>query len=137
MVDLVPEVEPTLQDDFGQFGDTLKWGMLYYDEDLGTVESKVKVELDEETMLVKSGLIKASCSMERTDKLRQRTWVRVFPDFEHTVDAILGINKYSITKRKLGSAAIGHHGLFRQGAQLPAGIPSLTILKPGESEPAH
>lgn len=81
MMGLIPELKPTSVDHFRQYGSDLSLGKLYYDELIGRT---------------------ALGSTAQSDGYKTRTWVNVFPDFNHLTDAVDGINRYNIPKRRLG-----------------------------------
>lgn len=111
MFGLVPELEPTCSDRFrgGSHGDlSLGLGTLYYDERIGTAALSATVQLREGLSAIRSGGILASeWSIEQTLDLRQRTWVRVFPDAGHLADAAEGQNQYSIPTVELRKRGAG------------------------------
>jgi hypothetical protein len=74
---------------FGKEGkdQDLRLGMLYYDERIGTAALSGAVQVDEGFSAVRNGLIAHTWSTRQTLQLKQRTWVRVFPDAGHLADA--------------------------------------------------
>jgi len=106
---LVPELQPSCSDLFsgGTRGEDLAVGILYYDEVIGTAALSAAVELREDLSIVRQGLVVPAWLSQQTLDLRQRTWVRVFPDGGHLADAATGINKYKIPTSQLGKRGRG------------------------------
>lgn len=110
MFSLVPELEPTCSDRFrgGERRDrTLELGKLYYDEKIGTAALSATVQLNEGLSVVRSGILAPEWSSDRTLDLKQRTWVRVFPDAGHLADAAEGHNQYNIPMDELRRRGAG------------------------------
>ena len=110
MFSLVPELVPTCSDRFrgGERRDrTLDLGRLYYDESIGTAALSATVHLKESLSVVRSGLLSPEWSSDRTLDLKQRTWVRVFPDAGHLADAAEGYNQYNIPMDELRKRGAG------------------------------
>lgn len=109
MFGLVPELEPTCSDRFrggkGRKENGLELGKLYYDESIGTAALSATVQLKEGLSVVRSGLLAPEWEAAQTMDLRQRTWVRVFPDEGHLMDAAEGKNEYRIPREDLGRSA--------------------------------
>lgn len=107
MFGLVPELEPTCSDRFLGGKRELELGKLYYDESIGKVTLNATVELKEGLSVVQAGVLAPEWRVAQTKDLNQRTWVRVFPDEGHLLDAAEGINEYRIPRNMLGRSAGG------------------------------
>ncbi len=103
MFDLVPELEPTTSDKFYDGTGELSLGKLYYDEVIGTAALSATVWLNEDISIVRNRILTPEWRTTRSIDLRQRTWVRVFPDAGHLANAAEGRNKHSIRRRELGA----------------------------------
>lgn len=114
MFGLVPELEPTCSDRFRGYDRELELGKLYYDESIGKAALTATVELKEGLSIVRAGVLTPEWEANRTLDLKQRTWVRVFPDEGHLLDAAEGKNEYRIPRNELGRSAGGRvvAGLF-------------------------
>ena len=114
MFSLVPELEPTCSDKFWGgnrlIDRELQLGKLYFDEEIGRATLKATVSLDEGLSVVTTGVLEQTWDAEEDLRLEQRTWVRVFPDREHLLDAAQGVNEYRIPTSDLGRrhADAGH-----------------------------
>ncbi len=114
MFGLVPKLEPTCSDHFRGYDRVLELGKLYYDESIGKAALTATVELKEGLSIVRAGVLTPEWEASRTLDLKQRTWVRVFPDEGHLLDAAEGKNEYRIPRNELGRSAGGSvvAGLF-------------------------
>jgi hypothetical protein len=106
MFGLVPELEATCSDRFrggkGPEAHGLALGKLYYDESIGTAALSATIQLKEGISLVNSGVVDSEWNAGRTLDLQQRTWLRVYPDKGHLLDAAEGQNLYDIPRDDLG-----------------------------------
>ncbi len=105
MFGLVPELEPTCSDRFYGWDRELGLGKLYYDESIGRAALSATVELKEGLSIVRAGVLAPEWQATQTMDLKQRTWVRVFPDKGHLLDAAEGNNEYRIPRSELGRKA--------------------------------
>jgi hypothetical protein len=101
MFGLVPELEPTCSDRFYGWDRELELGKLYYDESIGTAALSATVQLKDGISIVRSGVLAPEWQAGQTMDLKQRTWVRVFPDEGHLLDAAEGNNEYRIPRSEL------------------------------------
>lgn len=115
MYGLVPEIEPTQSDRargggkvkdglFRSHREELSIGVLYYDECIGTAALSASVELKDGLSVVRSGALAKTWEVSKDIELKQRTWVRVYPNLGHVIDAAQGINQYRIPGEQLGNA---------------------------------
>lgn len=107
MFGLVPELKPTMVDPFGNWGAELEMGKLYYDESIGRALLQATVELKNDMSVVRSGELAPGWQAGSSISLKQRTWVRVFPDEGHLIDAAEGTNECSIPSDQLGKSIGG------------------------------
>lgn len=107
MHSLVPELEPTQFDSFRDWDSELALGKLYYDDYIGTAALSATVQLKEGFGMLRSGIVPPQWQVKRTLDLRQRTWVRVFPDEGHLLDAAENRNEYRIPRSEIGRSVGG------------------------------
>lgn len=111
MFGLVPEIKPTCSDRFrggkGRKENGLELGKLYYDESIGTAVLRATLQLKEGLSVVRAGVLEPEWNAGQTLDLKQRTWVRVFPDEGHLLDAAEGHNEYRIPRDELGRSRGG------------------------------
>jgi hypothetical protein len=109
---LVPELKPTCVDRFGgPYGrdGSLELGKLYFDEVIGTATLHATVNLSSADLsVVRSGALAQNWTTAEELALQQRTWVRLFPNEGHALDAARGNNQWSIPARELGKKAGGY-----------------------------
>ena len=101
MMSLVPGLEPTYQDDFRELDREMWFGRLYFDEDIGTEDVSHEIVLTDEDMFSSGGFIDGKRIIERTEKVRRRTWVRLFPNAQIATAALKCENKYLIYKSEI------------------------------------
>lgn len=101
MMSLVPGLEPIYKNDFLEFDRDMKFGKLYFDEDIGTEAVRHEIVLTDEDMFSSGGFVDGKQIIERTEKVQRRTWVRLFPDAQIAAAALKGENKFWISKNEL------------------------------------
>lgn len=102
MMSLVPGLVPTCRDDFYELGGGMKFGKLYFDEDIGIEAVYHKITLIDEDMFSSRGFVDGKRVIERTEKVQRRTWVRLFPNTQIAVAVLEGKNEaYSISESEL------------------------------------
>lgn len=122
MFNLVPELEPSCSDRFRDWGGELELGKLYYDESIGKVAITAVVELKNNFSTVSSGILAPRWQVDHIQELNQRTWVRIFPDAGHLVDAAEGHNEYRIPKSELRSSDAGRVAAILFEAPMLGGV---------------
>src|SRR5262249_53421984 len=110
MYGLVPELKSTCSDRFrvvGRRNRALDLGVLYYSERMGTASLSAAVEIKEGLSIVRAGAVMPKWQASSRLDLRQKTWVRVFPDAGHLADAAEGHNRHIIPSKELGRRGAG------------------------------
>ncbi len=77
---LTPGLEPTTIDNFYESEQELRFGVLYFDEDIGTESIRREVVLTDQDMFASSGFVSGKRIIEHVEKVQRRTWVRLFPN---------------------------------------------------------
>lgn len=90
MISLVPELEPTYKDDFHKWSRVMQFGKLYFDEDIGAEVIRREITLTDEDMFLFDGFVDGRRVIECTEKVRQRTRVRLFPNARIAAAALEG-----------------------------------------------
>lgn len=108
MISVIPELAPTCKDDCRDWGHELQFGRLYFDEDIGTEIIRREIVLTDEDMFTCGGCIDGKRIIEGSEKVRRRTWVRVFPNVKIAEEALTGKNEYRISKNELSR----HRSIF-------------------------
>jgi hypothetical protein len=105
MVSLVPKLKPTTVDPFEQQGNSLCFGKLYFDEQIGTTINRYTARLSDESLLLEPGVangwVKGKHMVNTQGKLMRRIWVSLFPNADISSAAANGKNKFSITWEEL------------------------------------
>jgi hypothetical protein len=106
MVSLVPKLKPTAMDPFEQRTDSLCFGKLYFDEQIGTTINRYTARLSDQDLLlelgVANGWVDGKHVVNTQGKLMRRIWVSLFPNAKIASDASAnGINKYGIKLEEL------------------------------------
>ena len=102
MMSLVPGLNPTSKDDFHEERNGhMNFGKLYFDEEFGTEAVRREITLTDEDMFASDGFVNGKRVIEHTDRVRRRTWVRLFPNVQIATDALKGKNEFGIPKSEL------------------------------------
>lgn len=101
MMSLVPGLAPTCKDDFHESESAVSFGKLYFDEDIGTEAVRREIVLTDPDLFASAGFVDGKRIIERTQEIRRRTWVRLFPNVPIAAAALRGENEYSISKSDL------------------------------------
>ncbi len=101
MMSLVPELEQTCKDNFSEGDYSMSFGMLYFDEVIGTEAVRREMVLSDEDMFSSDGFTDGKLIIEYVNDVKRRTWVRLFPNVEIATVALLGENQYEISKKDL------------------------------------
>lgn len=96
MLSLVPDLATSCMDQFHQYEREMNFGKLYYDEDIGTRVTHQKLTLTDPSMFGAKGFVDGKRVIDQTEKIRRRTWVRLFPDIAIATAALGGNHVYSI-----------------------------------------
>ena len=92
MMGLVPDLQPTSVDSFRQYGNTLRFGLLYFDEKVG--EEERVLTLTAEDLLNSNTSDFVNGKRTSTEDLLRRTWVRPYPNKAFARDVIEGILRF-------------------------------------------
>ena len=101
MMSLVPELEPNQKDDFWESDLAMQLGKLYFDEEIGTEVVRREIVLSDEDMFSSPGFVDGKCTIQRTERVQRRTWVRLFPNIQIATAALEGADGLSISKSRL------------------------------------
>lgn len=101
IMSLIPGLEPTQQDGFREWGGEMEFGKLYFDEDIGDEAVRHEIILTDEELFSSGGFVDGKRIIERTQKVRRRTWVRLFPNAQIAAAALKGKNEYRIPTSEL------------------------------------
>src|SRR3989344_3312467 len=104
MMSLVPELKCTQKDDFRDYHDEIMFGVLYFDEEIGTEVTRREIVLTDPDMFACSDFVDGKRIIEHTYLLQRRTWVRLFPNTQIAALALEGKDKYRISKRELSES---------------------------------
>jgi len=101
MVSLVADIKPTQQDEFRQGSASMSYGKLYFDEEIGRLQSQSSIVLtltDQDFILGAKGHTDGKKFIEnKTDEpLLRRVWVRLYPNITLAARALEDMNEYSI-----------------------------------------
>jgi hypothetical protein len=101
MMSLVPGLEPSTFDIFNDLGADLRFGKLYFDEEIGTLHVRREALLTDEDLFAFDGFVEGKKVIESDDVLKRRIWVRLYPDVQIATDAQRDGNEYMIKKNEL------------------------------------
>lgn len=101
MMSLVPGLEPTCKDNFYEWAHEMKFGVLYFDEDIGEESIRREITLTDKDMFTSEGFASGKRVIKRTRKVQRRAWVRLFPNAQIAAAALEGENVYRISKSDL------------------------------------
>ncbi len=102
MVSLIPDSRPTMKDDWGEGGDTVKVGSLYFDEDIGTEFIHRELVLSDADLHSCEGFVGGKRIIEETRELRRRTWVTLYPNIPIAAAVFRGeLSSFRIPKREI------------------------------------
>jgi|SRR3989344_6426080 len=88
MMSLVPDgLVPTSVDSFQEYGNTLRFGVLYFDEKVGKEERTLTLTDDE---LLNANIPHFGNGKKITEDLLRRTWVRPYPNEAFARDVVDG-----------------------------------------------
>lgn len=104
MMKLVPGVSLTCKDDFRSSGESMQFGKLYFDENIGEEKMRREITITDKTLLSNppAGFENGKKIIEQTSVLERRTWVRLYPNARIALKATQeGEHEYSIEFDKL------------------------------------
>lgn len=104
MLSLIPGLETSCRDDFRDRGDGgLKFGALYFDENIGVVRTHSEVVLTDEDVRATKGFTDGKLVTDNECSVCRRTWVRLYPSVALARAIITGEcdAKYEIFKEDL------------------------------------
>jgi hypothetical protein len=88
-------------DNFHEGVDSIKLGVLYFDESIGTRGKQENIFLIDRDMFSTEGFVDGKFEQRETEQVKRRVWVRLYPSVETAILAEKGIDEYSISKKKL------------------------------------
>ncbi|OGH68696.1 MAG: hypothetical protein A3I29_04885 [Candidatus Magasanikbacteria bacterium RIFCSPLOWO2_02_FULL_44_11] len=107
MFTLIPTVAPTRFDNFSEERNDLKFGKLYFDEEIGEESLYRNITLSDDDLRQTNGFVDGKMEINKKIKLERRTLVRLYPNPAIAKNAAgHELNKERITMKDLVSA---HH----------------------------
>ncbi|MDB5225535.1 MAG: hypothetical protein JWL87_487 [Candidatus Adlerbacteria bacterium] len=82
MDSLLPGLEATCVDRFHEWDTSMRFGKLYFDEDIGSETTRREITLFETDFLPVGVVQDGKAVFEETEKIQRRTWVSLYPDQE-------------------------------------------------------
>jgi hypothetical protein len=90
MTGLIPGLQPTCADEFRQSSQSLEFGKLYFDEQIGSEQITRICTLTDPLMFHSQGFEEGKRTIIENQEYMRRTWVRLFPDQEIAKDILEG-----------------------------------------------
>jgi len=104
MLQLVPGLEPDAKDDFYAWDTGMKFGKLYFDEQIGEEKIRREIVITDESLLAKppEEFFGGKRVIETTKILQRRSWVYLYPNAKIALGAVHeGKNQYQIDLSEL------------------------------------